>query len=369
MRSSGIAVVAVILSLALSGPAMAAASFESAETCQPCHGDIYRNWRQSLHALSFTNPVFAQAYQTAYTETAGEAKKQCLPCHAPTATVTGDFDARQPVTREGITCDFCHSVTGVDLSHATRPFELAPGKVKRSVLKDARAQGHEAAYSADFASSKLCAGCHGMTSRNGLKITDTYNEWKGSSFARAGKVCQSCHMAPIPGKTANEGGRESIHNHSLSRNLSTMKDAVSLEARILSRTGESVGVEVRVTNERAGHAIPTGAVARKLLLEVSTVDGAGQVLETKQRVYRKVVVDADGAELLSDGEVFLKGDRIVDDNRLRADETRTEQFSFRRRAADVREVRTETFYIYEPTVAQKVTIRIPLSSATTTDTP
>ena len=36
------------------------------------------------------------------------AREGCVWCHAPTVLVTGDLEMQQAVTREGITCDFCH---------------------------------------------------------------------------------------------------------------------------------------------------------------------------------------------------------------------------------------------------------------------
>ncbi len=207
-----------------------------------------------------------------------------------------------------------------------------------------------------------------MTSVNGLKITDTYSEWEGSSYAKAGKVCQDCHMDHIAGRTAVEGGRDTIRDHSLGRNMATMQEAVGLKAKMVSRTPGAVRVELLVTNAKAGHAIPTGAVARKLLVDVTTHDRKGKVVETQRIVYRKVVADTGGVELESDGDVFMNGASIVSDNRLKADETRKETLSFRKQPDKVATVTAAAFYEYEPLAPQKVTNRIPLSNVTTVET-
>lgn len=337
--------------------------YESSQVCKECHEDNYRNWRHSLHALSFSNPIFQTAYRKAYTETKGEAKKYCLNCHAPTVRVTGDYDAQLPITREGVTCDFCHTISGVILRNHDNPFVMEPGGAKRSVLKSAESPHHETLYSADFASSKLCAGCHGFVNRHGVRVGDTYSEWKQSVFASEGKQCQNCHMREIPGKTAKEGGRDKIHDHSLSHTMSTMKGAITLEIGDIRKTQNRLGVQVVINNARAGHSVPTGTPERHLVLEVSAVDASGSVIDTQKKEYHSVFVDENGAEISSDGDVFLNGVQKVFDNRLRPQETRNEKFLFSHRVDDIKTIVADTYFLYQPVIAEKTEMRIPLYSA------
>lgn len=337
--------------------------FESALACKECHEDIYRNWRNSLHALSVSNPIFKTAYQRAYTETGGEAKKYCLRCHAPTVALTGDYEARLPLTSEGVTCDFCHAVTKIDLTAKDHVFTVAPGKIKRSGLKNAVSPHHETRFSADFASSKLCAGCHAFVNRHGVQVGNTFAEWQKSSFAREGRQCQSCHMVEVPGQTANEGGRDTMHDHSLAHNLASMSDAVTAQIKKAVRSGKIMGVDVEIANIKAGHAIPTGTPRRKLVVEARSLDAHGNVIETKKVEYRKLIVNAEGEEISSDGDVFLNGARIMQDNRLAPGERRIEKFTFARRLDDVASVAADVYFLYEPEVIQQIEMRIPFSGA------
>lgn len=337
--------------------------FESSQVCKQCHEDIYRNWRKSLHSLSYSNPIFLTAYRKAYTETKGEARKYCLNCHAPTVRVTGDYDLKLEITKEGVTCDFCHTVSEINLNNHENPFVSSPGDVKRSVLKNAKSEHHKTKFSEDFASSKLCAGCHDFVNRHGVHVGGTYSEWKKTSFAKEGQQCQSCHMQQIPGKTAVEGGRNMIHDHSLSHNLSSMLEAVIVNITKVQRTANRFGVELEITNKRAGHSIPTGTPERYLALIVQSRDASGHVLETLKKEYRKTVVDANGAEIYSDGDVFLYGVKITGDNRLKSKETRREKFIFSKRVAKIKSVSAEVYFFYNPVVTQRAPMRIPIYRA------
>jgi len=337
--------------------------FESSATCKECHEDIYRNWRNSLHALAFTNPIFQTAYNKAYRETKGEARKYCLGCHAPTVRITGDYDAELPITAEGVTCDFCHTVTKIDLETPGSPFVSSPGDVKRSVLRQAESPHHKTEYSSDFASSKLCAGCHSFKNRHGVAVGDTYKEWENSEFAKEGKQCQDCHMQQIAGRTAIEGGRDKIHDHSLSHNLASMREAVKLQFMETKSTGSRFSAQVEIHNAKAGHNIPTGTPERHLVLEVQTKDRGGSVIETQKRLYHKTIVNSKGAEIFSDGDVFLHGVQIVEDNRLRPGEKRLEKFVFSKRVSEISSVSADIYFHYEPWVAQKTEMRIPFFSA------
>ena len=57
-----------------------------------------------------------------------------------------------------------------------------------------------------------------------------------------------------------------------------LQDTASLNMRA-QRVGERIKVEVLVTNEKAGHHIPTDHPARNILLVVSAIDARGQELE------------------------------------------------------------------------------------------
>lgn len=337
------------------------APFKAAAACGECHQDHYQNWKNSLHALSYTNPIFQAAYQKAFTETEGKAAKLCLPCHAPTTRKTGDYAVKNEITREGITCDFCHSVEDVKKG----AFVLKTGDVKRSAMKGSAPKEHGTAYSEAFATSRLCSGCHDFTNHLGTKVGNTYDEWKQSQYMTSGVHCQNCHMAGMPGKTAKENGRDSIHDHSLAHSMEKMLGAVRVETKAPVRTRDDVVAEVLLTNDGAGHAIPTGTPARMLVLEVHAMDAGGNVVEVKKKTYRKRILDGEGEEMLTDGNAFLHGAKVSGDNRLLPGESRAETFHFTVRPKDIVKIVAEAYLSYQPVVIAKTEMKIPLFSVTT----
>ncbi len=336
------------------------APFAAAAACGACHVDHYSNWKNSLHALSYTNPIFQAAYQKAYAETSGKAAQLCLPCHAPTVRLTGDYGAKDEITREGITCDFCHSVADVK----NGVFTLKTGDVKRSALKDSAPKEHGAAYGEAFATARLCSGCHDFTNHLGTKVGNTYDEWSKSHFKTDGVQCQHCHMAEIPGKTARENGRDSIHDHSLGHSMEQMLGAVRVETKEPVWMNGAVLADVLLANVGAGHAIPTGTPARTLVLEVHALDAAGNVVEVKKKMYRKRILNDKGEEMLTDGDAFLHGKKVSSDNRLLPGESRVETFRFNVRPKDIVKITAEAYLSYQPVVITKTEMKIPLFSAT-----
>jgi hypothetical protein len=123
--------------------------YTSARICSSCHPAIYKYWAESTHARAATRPSYLEAVRGAVEGALDKEAVQrgCVWCHAPTSLVTGDFDLKKPLTSEGITCDFCHTVADVDLDKADHPFDLKPGKVKRGPLRYAKSPSHETEYS------------------------------------------------------------------------------------------------------------------------------------------------------------------------------------------------------------------------------
>lgn len=346
----------MILVFPLAAFAKSPVPFKGAAACGACHQDHYDNWKNSLHALSYANPIFQAAYQKAFAETSGKAARICLPCHAPTARITGDYAAKDEITREGITCDFCHSVEDVK----NGAFTLKTGDVKRSALKDSAPQGHGAAYGEAFATSRLCSGCHDFTNHLGVKVGNTYDEWKKSRYLMSGVHCQKCHMAEMPGRSAKENGRDSIHDHSLAHSMEKMLDAVRVETSEPVRMNDAVLADVLLVNDKAGHSIPTGTPARTLVLEVRALDAGGNVVEVKKKMFRKRILDAKGNEMLTDGDAFLYGKKVSSDNRLLPGESRMETFRFAVRPKDIVKIVAEAYLSYQPVVITKTEMKIPL---------
>ena len=123
--------------------------FVSGEICGACHKEIYEVWSQhTIHAQSVKDPIFQAGLKQAM-DTHGETiRETCLSCHAPTTNVTKDYALSTALSQEGVTCDFCHSVTDVRLEKRASgfPYVLDVGLVKRGPLADAQGDIHDVEY-------------------------------------------------------------------------------------------------------------------------------------------------------------------------------------------------------------------------------
>jgi hypothetical protein len=105
--------------VARAADSVAPAPFRSAETCRPCHTGIYDEWRQSAMARTAVLAEWSLAMSLDTLEWTGEEEKireLCYACHAPFARRTGALDLSTSPHREGVSCDYCHSVRAVEAS-------------------------------------------------------------------------------------------------------------------------------------------------------------------------------------------------------------------------------------------------------------
>jgi len=323
--------------------------FTSSRICGRCHVDIYNSWKNSLHAFSISDPVFDTAYMLATKEAGDAARKLCLRCHAPLTLSNGDYQLTQAVTAEGVTCDFCHTVTGVQLDDHRKPYTLQPGIVKRSILRHASSPKHDVAFSELHGKAEFCGGCHNYIAPNGTPIMTTYDEWREGPYAAEGKPCQHCHMALGAGRVVSRDIKETgpeIHLHRLIHDSDQLRSALKVEIVETVRQGRDLRVTVSVKNVGSGHKVPTGIPSREILLVVN-VDAGGYTLKQERR-YRRVLADKDGAELERDHQFFLHAASVVSDNRIAPREERLERFTFSVPKSGNFKVEADLTYQYAP---------------------
>ncbi len=335
-----------------------------AQECSKCHSDIFRNWKQSRHAAAYENPVFQTAYRKTWLEEGLAAARLCLPCHAPTVTITGDYTAAEVITREGVTCNFCHGVTAVEMPAVpAKGSGYSHGRDKQPAsAAAANEMNQNKNHGAYFTEARPCAGCHDFENRHKVPIGTTWSEWRASSSATAGDHCQKCHMPLIAGRTANKDGRDEMHDHSLATTLESMSGAVTAEIADITVSGNAVTASITIRNVKAGHFVPTGSPARSLVLEIRLMNAAGNVLETQKRIYRKTVTDRNGNEITSFDGAFLHAAAVTADNRIGPGESRTETVLFRTSPGENATVAAELYLLTTPAVAQREEMKIPLST-------
>ncbi len=338
--------------------------FTSSKVCAKCHSQIFKTWKESMHAMSTSDPIFRASYMEAHYKSGGKAEQICLRCHAPTTKFTHGYNLDVGATSEGLTCDFCHSLKDVDLSNQEYPFILDLGLTKYGPNKGGKVKVHKVAYSPLHLSSKICASCHEYTP-NGLPVMSTYSEWKKSVYAEENKPCQSCHMPKMKADGADSSSKpgEKVVSHKLAGGLSIiqLEKAIDLKIASVQRGKDRITVNVNVTNRGSGHRVPTGMSTRKLMLYCEVRISGGKVYRDKV-VYEKVIFDKDGFELTRDADIMLgMGTSIAKDNRIFPKETRKERFVFYLPANQKANISVWIDYLYQPVIMQKTDMRIEIN--------
>ncbi|MCE8426153.1 MAG: hypothetical protein J5U17_10305 [Candidatus Methanoperedens sp.] len=294
--------------------------FQISYTCAGCHQERYDEWSRSTHALAVNDPIFEAAYLRAL-ESDPKYRSYCLTCHSPTTSITNDLNLTKSISVEGVTCSFCHTVTGVE----NNSYNFSQSNPMQGPYTDSMTGAHASAYSGLHTKSEFCAGCHDF-SINGIPISQTYTEWKEGPYAAEGKQCQDCHMETKIGAAAKNGTiREKVYQHFWygGHTGQFLENAVQINSST-QKTGNRVKVTLNITNNNVGHMIPSGLPSRKVVLDFNASDKQGREIYSGQKVYAKTIVDQYNNEV-SD---FWKAVSIAKDNRFKPGESRIEMFEF-----------------------------------------
>ncbi len=301
----------------------------------------------------------------------------CANCHVPIMALNARYQAdpnqAQGVAREGITCDFCHKITGVKLGADGLPSPHLPGVQSLEFLRPAADEQvflgpfddvpGDDTYSALQNQSQFCAACHSGTFW-GVPIYNSFGEWLASPYsdAESGKTCQDCHM-PHVGVTQFVQLPPDVTNYVPTRDSQTIfshqmpgaADEALLQqtAELVVKTeldGDDLWVTVDVTNTGAGHAIPTDNPLRNLILLVDARDANGESLNLLDgstipvwggvgdpagghyaglpgRLYAKILADTYTGETPT--YAYWRQTRLVSDNRIAALATDRSSYRFR----------------------------------------
>ena len=358
--------------------------FIEPELCGDCHSEIYAQWENSMHHLAHYDPVYndvARFFLQGLTE-ADEIieAESCVKCHTPIGVETGypkklsdDMDKVPDIARQGVQCDYCHSVTGTEKPY-NNGLTLAPGNgeddpgTKRGPLKDAESDYHESAFSKFHTESELCGTCHNVKHVVfKTPLETTYEEWEKSPYNSSDPskriTCQGCHMyqkpgVPAtastarpdnPGQAADDGPeRDHIFTHNFvggnglvpgqfnGKDKILMAEERLKNAATLSLTTDKIDQQefkIKITNTGAGHSLPTGlASVRQMWLEISVKDKAGQEIYSSGKLdkngylpegaflYNTIFGNGQGQAVLN----VAKAREVLKDNRIPAQKSITE---------------------------------------------
>ncbi|MFA6148458.1 MAG: multiheme c-type cytochrome [bacterium] len=321
------------LSVLLFAPGTApllAQTWQSASICAVCHVEIDRTWRGSQHASAFTDPAFQLPYDRLRRENPRKTFT-CEHCHNPMRFLLQPGDPRADLfSREGVTCDFCHSVSAVDAKGPFPRYRSSPG-VKFGPHPGSSGRGpHITRFSSMLITSEFCAGCHEFRNEHGVLVLSTVSEWEKSFYRGTGVHCQFCHLPELFDARFIDGKKKKgpidhamVGGHSRER----LARAIPVRAQLLV-SGSGARVEVSVKNEIVGHATPTGIPTHRLRLAATLFDAAGNALDRREEFFQRIVGDGTGKALTRPEEIFVSAREILKDNRLMPKETREVRFSF-----------------------------------------
>lgn len=201
--------------------------FPSASTCQTCHQKHYEQWSSSPHAYAQMSVVSNSMAGTMLNRTGGTIGDFCYRCHNTVGMNLGEklfmssMD-RHPTSREGITCVSCHRIdkkygkvrgrVALVQGDITTPVYGPTGNKNLKKMRDnpevrvtddPDAKGrkiHSDAKELSYMSTPgMCSICHEVLLNNGMRIEETFTEYKRSPAAQRGETCQDCHMSKEQG--------------------------------------------------------------------------------------------------------------------------------------------------------------------------
>lgn len=268
--------------------------FQTAADCGTCHTDILRQHEQQLMAQSFTHSwdeieyfELALPHSLKEPKVAG-VKAGCNGCHAPFAFLAGDIPPKRPAensrANEGVSCDLCHSITGFQ---GDVPFNfnyvVDPDAPKQGTRAGLFSEAHDIAVNPFLHSAEFCGTCHNEKDPWGQWVKATHLEWKETPYAKAGIVCQDCHMPPGPGASIDGGEvRADLRQHLFHGAHDPGKLAGAVEVRLHPQAREAArGAAQKLTavvvNAKAGHRIPSGSAEERVVwLHVEARDSKGR---------------------------------------------------------------------------------------------
>lgn len=329
-----------------------ALAFDSYQVCEECHVISVADWKVSMHRFAIEDPIFQMAMSQAALEGGEEVKQECLYCHSPLTRETKDYLLNDQVSKEGVNCDFCHSVSEVVYKDNKYTYKLAEDDTKFGRYEDTDAP-HKTELGEQLSSAEFCAGCHQQPNKYGVMVLDTYAEWKESPYNKEGITCQGCHMTLVKDAQISTTGpiRPIFRRHTFEGGHSRMINQAAQLDVAMDIKENVVTINVDVTNSGSGHKMPTGVPSRKVILDIIVTDQNGMLLAFKNVIYERVLSDSDGNLIEKEHKMFFDAAKVKSDNRIGPKETRSETLEFDL-APDVYDLVVETIlrYNYVPEI-------------------
>jgi hypothetical protein len=326
--------------------------FFSPDSCRGCHTALYDQWKGSMMANAWKDPVFLSVYKSYIRDAKSSSEKaevaMCSRCHTPSAYLGNNMGRYLEgelleVDTRGVSCDICHTVEA-SAGVGNGAFILHPGDAsegnygtKYGPRTDSVSPVHKSQYSELHTRAELCGMCHDVGhAHNIMPIENTYSEWRTSPYntgnPKTSTHCQDCHMKQspdhaatgstdllnTPGFSAPEmlGGKKREHvwqhyfiggNFVVTTLLGNTQAARMAQDRLEHaltveviedgkslKKGDLNKIKIKVVNSGAGHYLPTGLTyVRELWLNLTVKDADGKPLFESGSLDAKGNIDPD----------------------------------------------------------------------------
>jgi hypothetical protein len=197
------------------------AAQNAVKDCATCHPSIADEWRDSLHADSYTSPVFLADKRIRWSE------EESCGCHGPERLAPAYLGKTPPARthslESGVDCLACHFDSDM-VAWSSGETKYVPHWTREAEI---------------YSTGKFCSGCH---------------TWARELDAD----CSGCHMPPVSGPAADgphlEEAPEATHRSHRwagSRDAETVRSAV-----VMASVESSEQLAVEVTNLVQDHKFP-----------------------------------------------------------------------------------------------------------------
>jgi len=306
--------------------------------CQNCHPDQYDQWLGSPMQMTGLNQwVFdvydgmgtpgggglpdgsgtpggdnGFVYQRDSVHRIGVPNSDCSACHSPVHWLTdienagmGTYANPTLDMQNGVQCEVCHRSFDVPSNKSNFPgvtpesFYFVRGKqrVEFGAIGDALYDNGvmKPAYNPQL-TAQLCSACHednvdvdedgDFEDAGSVPHETTYSEWQSYVSVVGEESALSCAECHMPTTDADmfclfvEGRQPgTIRSHLIRGTTPTfLENALTLEVQRDAPLGR-LNVDVTLTNDKTGHAVPSGVVIRNMILLVEATTMGGMVLQ------------------------------------------------------------------------------------------
>ena len=306
--------------------------FMSPFQCAVCHVDQFDQWYPSRMGNTGLNTWVYDLYNGTgspggsggfvYTRDSAHAVANpggwCASCHQPEHWIDQpgapleDINSPTEAAMRGVSCDVCHKIADVDMTQVNAT-GFIPGSVTVT-RPDSSGLVQQVMYGAlgdvDFNETVMrasyqpqmvaqnCAVCHEYNNdpdhdgdfeeTGSTPAQQTFSEWENSPYGDETsphyQTCVDCHMPSwTPDLTdlcavffpPQPRVGDSLHSHDIQgTSPQFLENAVSLTLDV-AQEGFELVIDVSITNDQAGHAVPTGITFRNMILLVEAVTAGG----------------------------------------------------------------------------------------------